>query len=730
MRTDCLIVYGYPTIGRKTAGRPYTDFEKEILNYLFTYHSNNWANKDIKFTYAIDDKKDNFSDAKFNKKIEHLKPKLIITIGKHSRSMLYPDQTNFFMLNVDVNRSCFYMCLPDLHELSYRSQNIIDFILAFKKIDDLDNPMKRPVYKSITIIDNEVQASEILKKLNIVSCDIETTGLDWRKDKIIALGMCDPDDNVFIFKSIENYKDTLKKFFSREDINTIWHNGQFDTKFLSRFLDCEIHIDDDTILKHYTIDERHGTHSLTNLSKMYLNMYDYEAEFKKHIPKKGNYADTPKEALYRYLAYDVLCTMKLFKVFDPLMDSDDKKVYNMLLKATNFLKYVEMNGLKLDVDLVNKLDLDYSEELKNLETELQTMAIEFGYRDDNPFNPNSYKQLNFLLFDLLHVRKKDNKKTADAGARAYWLDLYNEDTAIWKFVKKLDEYKKKKKLHSAYIKGFQSIVADDGRLYSNFLLFGTVTGRLASRNPNLQNIPRDSNIKNLITAEEGYNLIEVDYSQAELRVLAVLSGDPFLKDVYYKGEDLHSAIAEKLFGENFTKEDRVKAKGVNFGIVYGITEYALSKQFGITVNEANKILDDWFKNVPLASAFIKRTRKKIYSEHYVKSVFGRKRRFGFVQGEKNNLENEAINFTVQSVASDLTLLSAIEIYNKIKNIPDYIKIVNLVHDSILFEVREGYEEDSINLIKGVMEELPKKLLNTDMPFIVDTGVEKSWGNVK
>lgn len=730
MRTDCLIVYGYPTIGRETAGRPYTDFEKEMLNYLFTYHSDNWSDKDIKFTYAIDNKRESFTDEKFNKKIEHLKPKLILTIGKHARSMLYPDQNDFFMLSVDVNRNCFYMCLPDIHELSYRSQDIIDFIQAFKKIDDLDNPMKRPVYKSITVIDNGEQANEILKNLTFVSCDIETTGLDWRTDKIIALGMCDSKDNVFIFNSIENYKDIFIKFFNRLDINTVWHNGQFDTKFLSRFLDCEVRIDNDTILQHYIIDERHGTHSLTNLSKIYLNMYDYEAEFKKHIPKKGTYADTPKEALHRYLAYDVLCTMKLYKIFSSLLDSDDKKVYDMLIRATNFLKYVEMNGLKLDTDLANKLDSDYSRELKDLEEELQSMAIEFGYRSEEAFNPNSYKQLNELLFDILHVRKKDNRKTADSGARAYWLDLYNEDTAMWKFVKKLDDYKKKKKLHSAYVKGFQSIVADDGRLYSNFLLFGTVTGRLASRNPNLQNIPRDSNIKNLITAEEGYNLIEVDYSQAELRVLAVLSDDSFLKEVYYKGEDLHSAIAEKLFGKDFTKEDRVKAKGVNFGIVYGITGYALSKQFGSTVDEATKILNDWFKNVPQASAFIKKTRKKIYTEHYVKSVFGRKRRFGFVQGEKNNLENEAINFVVQSVASDLTLLSAIEIYNKIKNIPEYIKIVNLVHDSILFEVKEGYEEDSINLIKGVMEELPKKLLNTDMPFIVDAGIEKSWGNVK
>jgi DNA polymerase-1 len=263
------------------------------------------------------------------------------------------------------------------------------------------------------------------------------------------------------------------------------------------------------------------------------------------------------------------------------------------------------------------------------------------------------------------------------------------------------------------------------------LLHGTVTGRLSSRKPNLQNIPRDSKIKNIFCAAPGNVLIEFDYKGAELRVLAYLSQDDFLRNVFLTGRDLHDEVAAFLFGQNFTKEQRVKAKNVNFGIAYGRTHYTIAEEFKMSEIEAKALLDEWFRRAPKAHKFLLECDGKAERGEVLVTPFGRKRRFGLISDVKvQELRNEARNFPIQSIASDLNLSAGRNMESEISALKGMI--VNLVHDNTIVEVKDDPAIIKEAILVGTkhMVNAPKIYLNTDVPFEVEVKVGKVWGELK
>lgn len=252
---------------------------------------------------------------------------------------------------------------------------------------------------------------------------------------------------------------------------------------------------------------------------------------------------------------------------------------------------------------------------------------------------------------------------------------------------------------------------------------------------NMQNIPRNKRIKNLFVADEGKKFIQLDYSQAELRTLAYLSGDAFLTNVYVTGQDLHDAVALQMFGPGFTKEQRVLAKTINFGIVYGRGPKAISEKFRIPFGEAKALVMNWFKQMPEVDKWIKAQKLKALKNEVPETCLGRQRHFVITEDKLYHIQNEYVNFPVQSLASDMTVFSLIEINNLIKERgwQERAKIVINVHDSIVIEVDddETFLQEIARESLKIMETIPVQYLpNCNVPFVADAEVGYKWGEMK
>lgn len=336
-----------------------------------------------------------------------------------------------------------------------------------------------------------------------------------------------------------------------------------------------------------------------------------------------------------------------------------------------------------------------------------------------PFSPGSYQQVRWVL-GRLGVQVPDTTEAT--------LTPFGEHP----FVRALLDFRGAAKALSTYVEGISKIAADepDGRVHATYLIQGTVTGRLSSAGPNMQNIPRSPMMRGMFGAPPGRILVEADFSQAELRTLAHFSGDEFLRGVYAAGRDLHAEMAAAIFGKGFTKEQRTAAKTINFGIVYGLSVHGLSRQLSISQEEAQSMIDGWYARVPKVRKYLEDCRAAPLSGEVLTTPFGRKRRYGLILEENAGaVQREATNYAIQSVASDLALLSAIETQPKLAEMGALI--TNIVHDSVLVECDDHPEMiDAVaRLLVTTMRAIPAKWLQTDVPFDADAKFGRHWGSM-
>jgi len=501
-------------------------------------------------------------------------------------------------------------------------------------------------------------------------------------------------------------------------------------------------VDEDTMLMHYCLNETRGTHDLETLGSDYLGAPNWKAQMMAEVIKKGHlkkrsdsYALIPPDILYDYNAKDVDVTFQLFGALtDELAQPRNRGLIplyrNVLIPASRFLQKVEAAGMYVDLKTVNALEHSLYDDLRNSLAEINELIAPIWdpktyqtasgtMKPPIEFNPGSPKQVLYIL-RLLGIRVPNTlEATIKPLARRH------------PFVGELLKYKKTNKLLSTYVEGVREHIQPDGRVHCTYLIHGTTTGRLSSRNPNMQNVPREARIRNMFQAAPGNTLLEFDYSQVELRVLAYFSNDTFLRQVYQDGRDLHDEVALALFGPGFTKEQRVRAKFVNFGIAYGRGAKSISEEFKIPIEESAEMIRGWFRRAPEAAAYIKHCREAPALGKSLSTPFGRRRRFGLVIRENlNTLQNEAVNFPIQSTASDLTLSSAINCAQQLSQQWGAM-ITNLIHDSILVEVSESADIEALSkYIVGEMEATPQRILNTDIPFVVSVAQGSRWGDLK
>lgn len=593
----------------------------------------------------------------------------------------------------------------------------------------------------------------LCSKAEFLAGDIETHGLNpYQYGRILSIGVCvDPKEAYIVPPELFRY---LGPLFQRQRVSGrwIWHNGKFDVKWLryeckrstadnvfqlnrhtihdggSREGFGEAHIDEDTMLLSYTIEETKGIHGLEQVAASRLGAPDWKAVISSWLPKKNApYSYVPPMVLYRYQAKDLSSTLQIFHPLREQVRKDPKleKLYTRtLIPANDPVMEIENNGLCTYQPKIDRNRTRWTKLVSLAEARVNKTAREvLGY----DVNPGSWQQVQKLLY-VGGLNLADGKILA-TDEPTLTSTLIKPHPVVDKGILKYRGYKK---TLSTYIDGIEEHICEDGKVHPSLLLHGSTTGRLACRDPNLFNIQRIHALRDQYMASAGYILMELDLNQAELRVLAELSGDPELCRIYNTaGESIHKIVSRKFFGNNYNHEQYMRAKAVTFGIIYGRMAFSLAQELKISVAEAQRYIDAWFEQFPVAKAFIMRCRNAPFQGKILQTPFGRKRRFGFVSPERmREVGNEAANFPEQSTASDITLQSAIESLPTLKAWG--VRLVNFVYDALYLEVPANDVEirRTFNYVKAVMESVPPKWGINKVPFLAEGKVGIHWGAMK
>lgn len=655
-----------------------------------------------------------------------------------------------------------------------------DLRADFRRALTKATPFKAPQQVHVYTLDHAEEVLRMLLYAPRLAIDIESTGLRTHA-KLVSIGFSFKPTVGYVFSKEICRSDAglalLRAFFDGYRGRQSWHNGKFDTKILKEH-GCNAKVDDDTLLMSYALDERTGgVHGLDYLLQNELDWPYYETE-EVTLAKKNGFKEDPDISIgivgftkterlrvtagkkprnvrvkvkcsypgisdwagvYNYNGLDAVGSYCLVEKLEPRVKADNvEKPYQFMCRASNALVEVERRGIYIDKHEANRLVV---EEVKPRLSELQFRGEAITGRSINFNSPKQTAEVLYDSYGLVEPTFRPGKeRSTDSINRDEWLRTITNPGAR-DFIELLDEYKKLDKLRGTYLEGLVNRIDPDGRLRCEILLHGTETGRTSSRGPNLQNIPRVDpnskyqvpNVKSIFRASPGNIILQADFSQAELRCAAVISGDPGLLRVYAEGRDLHSEVAEENYGHDFTKEQRFYAKTVNFGILYGMGDYALSRELTrrtgkeVSVATAGRLISNWWRQFPVVKTWVNNVHRQVRKEGELVSAFGRKRRFHLITND--NLDHtlkEAVNFMMQSPASDLCVAALCDMVERYR-----APIWLAVHDSILLEVPEVQADLWTKRVTETMAEQADKLLGwTQIPFLADAQAGYDWGHLE
>lgn len=427
---------------------------------------------------------------------------------------------------------------------------------------------------------------------------------------------------------------------------------------------------------------------------------------------------------YQKSAETPCCSM--LRLFDELkqkcLSENTFSIYTDIeLPLIKVLFDMEQTGFRIDVDLIDKLGSSYSEKIADLEQKIYELA---GVK----FNINSPKQLGEILFDKLGLPGGKKKSTsADVLEKLYFINP---------IIPLILEYRKVAKLQSTYIFGIKKMLDNNNRLHTVFKQALTTTGRLSSTEPNLQNIPvrtpEGKEIRKAFIASEGKELVVADYSQIELRLMAHMSGDKQMIADFLSEKDIHSSTASAVFGvplDEVTKDMRRKAKAVNFGIIYGISDFGLSEDIGCSVLEARAFMQKYFENYPNVKAYMDKTVEDAKQNGYVETLFGRRRIIPELKSPVYTIrtfgERAAMNMPLQGTASDIIKIAMVRVYEKLKEI-DGAKLILQVHDELVVDC----PKESVERVSKIVEETMENVISLKVPLFAEVGVGDNWLEAK
>lgn len=604
------------------------------------------------------------------------------------------------------------------------------------------NPPPPIIYPKVTIFDSPSKAKKFLSDIRGVTENI-ATDLEGHFPHIECAGFSLDGNNAYVIprRVLVKIWDELRQTYESLKPQWLWHNGVYDVKLL-RVNNIRSRIVEDTYPLSYVLDERTlGVHGLEYLARAKLGWTNYEPESVETYKDTGVPPDDIDE-LHTYNGYDCAGTYQLFDILKELAVKDE--VWNLYKKhhvpRMNALVDIELRGFHYDhiaaADLNEEIVLPEMRRLKHKMSKLTGHEL---------FNPGSDKQTQAFAYDVCGLshnlkdtkRRKFNHSFSDPVRVEILAGRFDCKPAykdrLFKFAKLHDEWAEIEKQRSTYIEGLIKHVKEDGKLYCSFNPCGTVTGRPSSRKPNFQNITRTERnvvpaIRTLFKPSPGNVIVAADYSQAELRCIARFSQDPELLSIYRDtNRSLHKETASAFYGPNYTKDQYVKSKNINFGVCYGQSAFSFSQMYFMDQKEAQSYINNWFIKFPKVQEWIEDTHRIIYNENYLVNPIGRKRRFYLITDENlGDTQREGVNFLPQSTASEFTF-EAVCILNDAG-----VPIVNTVYDSIIADVPQKDAMEVAILMKETMERQPAEMLGwDDIPFVVDISMsDKSWGQVE
>ena len=582
-----------------------------------------------------------------------------------------------------------------------------------------------------------------------VAVDTETTGLNEMRADLVGVSLCvqageaaylplthraGQSEDLFGTDALaegQMDQDTalamLKPMLEDSTILKIGQNMKYDAKILAR-VGIQVAPIDDTMLMSYAQNGGLHNHGMDLLSERYL---DHAPISIKTLLGSGKSAITfdrvPIDEASRYAAEDADITLRLWHYLKPRLHLNRvTAVYESLERSlVPVLAEMEMQGIKVDRDVLSRMSNGFAQKMAGLEAEIHEMA-------GRSFNVGSPKQLGEVLFDEMGLPGGKKGKT---GAYATGVDVLEDLATEHELPGRVLDWRQLSKLKSTYTDALQDhIHPDTGRVHTSYSIAGASTGRLASTDPNLQNIPirteEGRKIREAFVAETGKTLVALDYSQIELRILAHVADIPTLKQAFADGIDIHALTASQMFDvplDQMTSEIRRKAKAINFGVIYGISGFGLARNLRIPRVEAQAFIDTYFTRFPGIRTYMDDTVAFAKEHGYVQTLFGRRihtPEIGAKGPHAGFAKRAAINAPIQGTAADVIRRAMVRMPEAIAHVP--AKMLLQVHDELLFEVDDSAVEELIQVAKQVMERASLPVVKLDVPLIVEAGSGPNW----
>ena len=598
--------------------------------------------------------------------------------------------------------------------------------------------------KSYKTILKEYQLDELIKKLNeksIIAVDTETSSLNPQEADLVGISVCYEANEAFYIPVGHKEKTELKKdlvlkklkpILEDASIKKVGQNIKYDFIIFKNH-GIELYPLDDTMLLSYTLDAGNNRHNMDILSELHLG--HKTISYKEVVgtgKKQLNFSEVDLKSATSYAAEDADITLRLYEILSARVFQEQlSKIYDVFEKPMiKILSKLETTGIKVDSAYLNKLSKKFEERLIKIEKEIYKIS-------GKKFNIGSPKQLGEIIYNDLKIAKLKKTKKGSLATNAKIL----EDLALTghKFPNLVLEWRQVSKLKSTYTDALQEhINKTTKRVHTSFLLAATNTGRLASSDPNLQNIPIKTSdgkeIRKAFIADKNNLLISADYNQIEMRILADMADVKELKKAFKNNQDIHSLTASQVFDVPITKvtdDFRRKAKAINFGIIYGITQYGLAKQISVSNEEALSFINSYFKKFPEIKDYMNMTIKTCRKQGFVTNIFGRRIHLRGINDKNFSVrafqERAAINAPIQGSAADIIRLAMIKI-DKILEEKKKAKMLLQIHDELIFECLKKDESEVKKIIKATMTSVSSSEHHMfSIPLEVSINSGNNWG---
>jgi len=597
-------------------------------------------------------------------------------------------------------------------------------------------------------VDDENELARLVKKLEkakVIAVDTETDSVDEMSANLVGISLAYEECDAFYIPirhregkqlSLEVVKKHLSPIFSGK-IPKVGHNIKFDYVILRNAGFELTPISFDTMIAAYLLNPNARSQRLDELafSELGIEMSKIDSLIGRGKDQLTfDQVEIDKATLYA--AEDADMSLRLYHHLQDEMEEGGfldlmDKIEAPLIPV---LAQMEMNGVRLDIEILAKLSKKFATRISVLEKEI--------YKDaDGEFNIASPAQLQKVLFERLKLQEKIEKnslKRLSSGGYSTGAEELEKLRDIHPIINRITEYRELSKLKNTYIDTLPKMINErTGRIHTSFNQTIAATGRLSSTNPNLQNIPIRSevgqDIRRAFIADNGYSIISADYSQIELRVIAHIADDKTMKKAFLSGQDIHNSTAMKVYNvseKEVTVDMRRNAKVVNFGIVYGVSAHGLARQSSLNYEEARDFINKYFETHPGIKSYMKQIVIDTREAGFAETIFGRRRYLPELNSANHILraaaERMALNMPIQGTAADLIKLAMIEIQKELPGVSSKSMMLLQVHDELVFEVPDADVKKVTRLVKEKMENVVK----LDVPVIVDIGVGKNWGETK